>query len=642
MEKFKVTFLPENKQVEAAKDTTILSAALSAGVYINSACGGDGVCGRCKVIVRQGSVAGLSTASLTPEEKNAGIYLACVTTVLSDCIVEVPQQSRLDLDRLTPDEIDQRLKGFYSRPEDVELVGPELKGRPAGDTALTQKIYLELSKPTLQDTASDLERLYRALLTEKGMRVAHAPLVNIRLLSEVLRSCDWKVTVTLGRREAGFELLEVEPGDTSAQHFGLAFDIGTTTISGQLVDMNSGLVLGTKAVYNKQAQFGADVITRIIHAQKKDGLEQLHGAVCESINTIIDELCAGQAISRQAVSAIVCAGNTTMTHLLLRIDPSHIRRSPYIATANFLPVMRPQEAGIHINPRGLLFCLPGIASYVGGDITSGVLSCALESYDDLCLLIDIGTNGEIVLGSKEFLIASAASAGPAFEGSGVASGMRSARGAIQKVHIGKDGNCTYDTIGNARPRGICGSGYIDLLAQLLKAGLLDKNGRFKDTLPHERLRTTEEGKGYVVAFQKDCDADSDIVITEADIDNLKRAKAAIYSAAVSLANHVAVDLSNVKRIFIAGGFGSSLNIENAVDIGLLPDMPRELFTYVGNSSLAGSRMALMSGRSLGMAEEIARKMTYCELSTEAGYMDEYTAALFFPHTDAKRFGTVRY
>lgn len=628
MAKVKVTFLPDNKQVEVARDTTILSAALSAGVYINSACGGDGVCGRCKVVVRSGQTASLSTGSLSQQEKDAGVCLACVTTVLGDVLVEVPQQSRLELGKLGV--------------EEVALVEPLLEQPRRGDTALTQKIYLELPEPTLQDTASDLERLYRALASGRGLRVAHAPLVNIRLLGEVLRQADWKVTVTLGRRENGLELLEVEPGDTSAQHYGLAFDIGTTTVSGQLVEMNTGRVLGTKAVYNQQARYGADVITRIIHGSTAAGLEELHNAVCESINTIITELCFEHAVSQQDVCGIVCSGNTTMIHLLLRIDPRHIRRQPYIATANFMPVLRPQEAGIQINPRGLLYCLPGIASYVGGDITAGVLSCGLDSCGELCLLIDIGTNGEIVLGSREFLIASAASAGPAFEGSGVASGMRSAKGAIQKVRISADGNCTYETIGNALPRGICGSGYIDLLAQLLTSGLLDKNGRFKN-VPAGRLRSGDEGKAYVVAFAGECEGNADIVISEADIDNLKRAKAAMYSAAVSLANHVAVDFGAISRIFIAGGFGSSLDIENAVAIGLLPDLqPRARFRYVGNSSLAGSRMALLSSRAAAAAEEIARKMTYCELSAEPGYMDEYTAALFFPHTDLSRFNSVRY
>jgi uncharacterized 2Fe-2S/4Fe-4S cluster protein (DUF4445 family) len=330
-----------------------------------------------------------------------------------------------------------------------------------------------------------------------------------------------------------------------------------------------------------------------------------------------------------------------MSHLLLRVDPTYIRKEPYVPVANFVPTIRAAEAGIRINPRGLLSCVPGISSYVGGDITSGVLSCGLDKGKDLGILIDIGTNGEIVLGNKEFLISASASAGPAFEGSGVTCGMRASKGAIQKAFINKeDFQVNYSTIGEIKPLGICGSGYIDIITEMLKNGILDKDGKIK-AIKHKRIRQNESGKEFVVAFKEEADSTLDIVITEADIENIKRAKAAIYSATATLVKHMDLDFSKIKRIFVAGGFGTYLNIDNAISIGLLPDLDRKRFIFVGNSSLAGSRQILLSYDAMKKANDIARKITYFELSVDPGYMDEYVAALFFPHTDLSKFPTVK-
>jgi uncharacterized 2Fe-2S/4Fe-4S cluster protein (DUF4445 family) len=360
------------------------------------------------------------------------------------------------------------------------------------------------------------------------------------------------------------------------------------------------------------------------------------------MNQIIQELIHERKAGLGDVTCILCSGNTTMIHLLLRIDPTYIRKEPYVPTANFLPTVRAAEAGIQINPRGLLYCVPGVASYVGGDVTAGTLSCGLYKTTELSLLIDIGTNGEVVLGSKEFLVACAASAGPAFEGSGVSCGMRASRGAIQKVSIGPRGlEVKYSTIGDEKPKGICGSGYIDIIAGLLRLGLIDKSGKIKDA-GSPRIRQGETGNEFVIAPKEECDYGSDIVITDADIENLKRAKAAIYSASAVLLRHMGVELKQVKKIFIAGGFGTYLDMANAITIGLLPDLDKSRFLFVGNSSLAGSRMILLSDEAMKKVDDIARKITYFELSVDAHYMDEYMAALFFPHTDLSRFPSVRW
>ncbi len=644
MEKFKIIFLPDNKEILVEKGTSILSAAISLGVQINTSCGGDGVCGRCKVIVKKGSVLSQPTGRISMGEKKFGYYLACLTTVESDLEVEIPVESRLNLDNVSDEEaFVSRLKGLFASAEEIIEAGVENIPQDVFiHSPLATKLFLDIPKPNLDDKISDLERLYREIRRNVNVPIMQTGLSNVRRLGQLLRSSDWKVTVTLGKRNETVEIVLIEPGDTSNKNFGIAFDIGTTTISSQLVNLNTKEILSTKAIFNKQANFGADVITRIIFAQQQEGLERLHHAVIDGMNSMVREMIAEHNIDLNDVTCCVCAGNTTMIHLLLRVDPTYIRREPYVPTANFVPVVRTTEAGIKINPRGLLACVAGVSSYVGGDITAGILACAMSEKDDLTLLIDIGTNGEIVLGSKDWLISSAASAGPAFEGSGVASGLRASKGAIQRVSINEKGYAVkFETIGNTAPQGICGSGYIDLISEMLRAKLIDKNGKINPSSNADNIRQGESGWEFVVVPKNKTAIEADIVITEADIENLKRSKAAIFAATSVLVRHMKLEWENIKKIYIAGGFGTFLDIEKAIYIGLLPDLAREKFSFIGNSSLVGARKILLSIDAMHKAEEIARKTTYFELSTDAQYMDEYTAALFFPHTNYARFPTVK-
>ncbi len=375
MGKFKITFYPNNKTIEIEEGKTILSAAISAGAYINSGCGGDGVCGRCKIILKKGRVLTQPTGRISLKEREQGFYLACLTTAQSDLEIEIPQESRLDLERLTPEEIDIRLRGLYSKSEEIESPKTALSEEIWTHSPLATKLYLELPPPNLEDKISDLERLYRQIYKIQDIPIMQTGLSNIRRLGELLRSSDWKITVTLGKRNGTTEIVLIEPCNTSLKNFGLAFDIGTTTISCQLVDLNTKKVLGTKATYNKQASFGSDIITRIIYAQEQDGLEKLHHAVIDGMNQMTQELIHEHNIDLNDVHCVLCAGNTTMVHLLLRVEPTYIRREPYVPVANFVPTIRASEAGIKVNPRGLLSCVPGISSYVGGDVTAGVLSC---------------------------------------------------------------------------------------------------------------------------------------------------------------------------------------------------------------------------------------------------------------------------
>jgi uncharacterized 2Fe-2S/4Fe-4S cluster protein (DUF4445 family) len=642
VERYSVTFYPDGKQVEVGKGEVLLSAAISAGVYINSSCAGDGVCGRCKVIVRSGKVRSQPTGRISLKEREQGYVLACLSTVQSDLEIEIPPESRLDLTKISEEDAQfLRLKGIYSQAEEV-AGGKSLLGEEAFlHTPLATKLYLEMPPPNLDDNVSDLERMYREIRRSGNVPIMQTGLTNIKRLGQLFRESEWKVTITLGKRNETTEVVLVEPGDTTSKNFGIAFDIGTTTVSAQLVNLNTKEILGTKATHNRQAVYGADVITRIIYASEKDGLERLHHAVIDNMNEMILELIREHHINLNDVNAVVCAGNMTMIHLLLRVDPTFIRKEPYTPTANFVPVIRAVEAGIKINPRGLLACVPGVSTYVGGDITAGVLACGLHVTKKVTLLIDVGTNGEIVLGNKDWLVSCSASAGPAFEGGGVTCGMRASRGAIQQVEILDSGTkVRFSTIGQEKPRGICGSGYIDTLAELFKNRIIGRDGKFDPNFPSRRIRCGEYGREFVLAAKDETDVDYDIVVTESDIENLKRAKGAIYSAASILLKQMGLTFKDVGRVFIAGGFGTYLDIEKAVIIGLLPDLPRGKFSFVGNSSLIGAREILLSYEAQQAAESIARKMTYLELSVEPAYIEEYMSSLFFPHTDLSRFPNI--
>ncbi|MCX5686972.1 MAG: ASKHA domain-containing protein [Candidatus Omnitrophica bacterium] len=611
MQEYTVKFKPQNKVISVARGTDLLTAAIKSGIVLNASCGGEGLCGKCKVIINRKEV------------------LACETIIEGDLDVIVPKESAQE-HLILSHEAEEFTKGAGFERENAYPFSP-----------LVRKIYLELSRPTPDDNSSDLERITDELAKKVEGLSLSIKLGNVKHLGEVLRDSDFKVTVTVGYKDDSVEILAIEPGNTSLSNYGLAFDIGTTTIAGQLVDLNKKNILGTRIAFNKQASYGADIITRIIYASEPKGLKVLNESVLENINEIVEDLCVSQNVQVGEVNGVSFAGNMTMMHLLLKIDPTNIRKAPYIPTAAFFPATSLSEVGVEANPKGLASILPGVTTYIGGDIVAGVLACGLADNDELSLLIDIGTNGEIVLGNSEWMMGTAASAGPAFEGSGLICGMKATAGAIQKVRIGKSLKITLDTIGGGKPKGICGSGYIDLLCEMLKSGIIGKNGKFDRDKKTDSLRKTAAGYEFVIASGAESDTGKDITIDEDDIENLKRSKGAIYSAIIALTNKVGKNISEVRKMYIAGGFGNYLNIENAIYIGLLPDTDRNVYQFVGNSSLAGARMSLFSHEAFKRAFEIHKKITYLDLSTEPNYMDEYVAALFFPHTDIRRFPSVQ-
>ncbi|MBU0701192.1 DUF4445 domain-containing protein [bacterium] len=634
----KIIFHPDNNGINISQGTDILEAAITAGVYINSPCGGKGVCGKCKVRIKhvhEGAplpVETKTTGLLTQDELDQGFVLACCTTILTSIEVDVPPSSRLTKEQILTQETKiEHLERVVSRIETIE--GEEKK--VTGHTPLVRKLFLDISPPTMDDHTSDLERVYREINKLEELGDIFTSLSNIRLIPGMLRDSNWQVTALIGRDN---KLLSLEPGDTSLRNFGLAIDVGTTTVVVQLVDLNTGKVIDTEASYNRQAHHGADVITRIIFSHKKQGMDKLHQLIIDTINDLIQALIQEHNLRQDEITSIICAGNTTMLHLLLQIDPSHIRIDPYIPAVNFMPLITAAEIGIKINPHGLVACLPHVASYVGADITAGVLASGIYQADEISMLIDIGTNGEIVIGNKDWLVCCASSAGPAFEGGGIKAGIRAMEGAIQRVEIDPlNYTVRYNTIGQVKPIGICGSGLIDTLTELLKTKIIDQSGNINANIPTKRILETEDGLGFVLVWEEDAGGSEDIIITQSDISNLIFSKGAIYTACVILAKKIGFEVNDIERIYIAGGFGNYLNIEKSIMIGLLPDIDRDRYRFIGNSSLSGASCCLLSDEAMKEAEEIARRMTYIEMSADNSYMNEYTGALFLPHTDMGRF-----
>jgi uncharacterized 2Fe-2S/4Fe-4S cluster protein (DUF4445 family) len=631
---YKVKFLPEEKVVNASSDDTLLDVAQRMGVYVSSLCGGDMICGKCRLVVKEGQVFEEQHMLLSREEVRRGYVLACASHPRSDLVVEIPIESRMEGKQIVVDEDAQRFSGLAR----VDLDKYEFER-----ATLTEKHYLELSPPSLEDNLSDLSRLFRALRQKVDAPVMQTGLKNIRRLPQILRRGDWKVTATLGERGGTVEVIEIEEGNTSERSYGVSVDVGTTTVVAHLIDLNTSEILATDATYNSQITFGEDVITRLIYAKNEvGGRERLHEAIVGNINMLISNTVSAAGINIQDIMCVICAGNTTMMHFLFDLDSSNIRREPYIPAATHLAPARAIEVGIQINPRGLLYSVPSVSSYVGGDIVSGVLASGIYRTSKLSMLIDVGTNGEIVVGNSDWLMCCSASAGPAFEGGEVKFGMRATHGAIEKVKVLDKGEKVETVvIADEKPRGICGSGLIDVISELRRQGVLDRGAEFAEPGYCSRLRENSEGPEFVLAYSDETAIDRDIVITQADINNLVRSKAAVYAGASVLIKSMDLSFKDLDQVFIAGGFGNYLDLEGSIAIGLLPDIPLDKVNFIGNSSLSGAKVALLSRAALDEIEKIAQMMTYIDLSSNNQFMEEYSSALFLPHTDLAQFPSVQ-
>jgi uncharacterized 2Fe-2S/4Fe-4S cluster protein (DUF4445 family) len=629
MAEYEVRFDSHPEPIRVPAGTLLVEVAQQAGIEIQQPCGGQGRCGRCAVKVESGQVRRRSILRLSKSDIDAGYALACQTVVEGDAAIAVPP----------PETIQRRLTTDHIAPE---AAIPE--GYDASSAQSIRRVEIQLTPPSMDDQTDDWGRLCASLRRETGVERLNASLDQIRQLGAILRSSDWHVALTFDTSPKGeARLIRAQPADETADAplYGLAIDIGTTTVTVWIVDLLTGQVIRQSGEYNQQIARGEDVISRIIYAGKGDGTTELREMVLGSINGLIQTACERTKIATDDIVKATITGNSTMMVLLLGIPAESIRLEPFITPINHLPRLSAIDVGIAMNPAGVVDPLPGVASYVGADITAGVLSSELRSSSELTLFIDVGTNGEIVLGSSEWLVTCACSAGPAFEGAGVVHGMRADTGAIEEVWI--DGG-TYEpdcrVIGNVAPRGICGSGLISLVAEMFLTGLLDKGGNINETLDTPRVRRGHNGPEFVVAWAAESEGEEDIVIARVDIDNLLRAKAAIYAGFNVLADSVGVPLETAERVLIGGSFGKYINVEKAVHIGLLPDMPWERFHFLGNTSVKGAYLALIDSAARDEIAEIASAMTYIELSADNTFYEAFTSALFLPHTDLSRFPSV--
>ena len=629
-----VLFDSADKPVRVPTGTLLADSARLAGVEISQPCGGQGRCGRCAVKITSGTVRRRSSLRLSPDDLALGYALACQTVVEGNVAVLVPLQER----------IERRLS--------MDRVAAEVSVPPGYNYEQNQSVRryaLNLKPPAMEEQTDDWSRLKAALRQASGRSDFHISLPLLRRLGDTLRAGDWQITAVIETaawdccRDFPARLIDLRPGlvEEDEPLWGVAIDIGTTTVTVWLVDLLSGQVRAQVAEYNQQITRGEDVISRIIYAGKNSGGDELRSLVLDSINGLIGTVCKRVKIQPADIVKATVAGNSTMIHLLLGIPAASIRLAPFVTAINEVPPLRGTEAGLAVHPEATVDCLPGVASYVGADISAGVLSSGMDDDARLTLFLDVGTNGETVLGSSEWLVTCACSAGPAFEGAGVQHGMRATSGAIEEVWVnGATYEPSYRVIGNVKPRGLCGSGLISLLAEMFLVGVVDKGGHIHLDLPTPRVRTGEHGPEYVVAWASETERGEDIVFTNVDIDNLLRAKAAIYAGFTVLADSVGVPLEAVERVLIGGSFGKYINVEKAVQIGLLPDMPWERFQFLGNTSVLGAYRALLDHSARSRVQDIASRMTYIELSADNHFYEAFTSALFLPHTDASRFPSV--
>jgi len=626
-----ITFLPQNRHAEVPVGTLLSDAARQAGIDAAVPCGGQGRCGRCTVRVQRGEVRSRSDAHLTPRQVAQGWVLSCQTEVRGPVTAF-----------LIPEEVERTLPGAAK----IEV---QRRGRPPRDPVVSHHL-LELSPPTLQDSASDLERVRRQLGTSSNVKNLDADLPAVRGLDRTLRDGDWRATAIVERALRGgrSRLVAVRPYDAAGTSLGAAVDIGTTTVAVALLDLRSGRLIDTATTFNRQISCGEDVISRIVHSQRGNGLRELQRLARETVNGLIDDLCARHDLDPTHIDDVVMAGNTTMTHLFLGLNARSIREEPYTPLATSFPAVQAPDVGLKVNPGASVYCLPAVAAYVGGDITAGILSSGLYRRRDLALFMDVGTNGELVLGNADWLVACACSAGPAFEGAGVQSGMPAAPGAIEDVTINYNTLApTLRVIGGGSPRGICGSGMIAALGEMFMTGIVDKAGRFTTATGRARksgngrIVETDHGPAYVLVHAAESASDEDIVLTEVDVANLISTKGAIYAGLAVMLRSLDIQASDIEAVLIGGGFGQHINVEKSILIGLLPDLPWDRFRFLGNTSALGASRVLLSRGARRQAEKIAAGVTYLELVADNSFMNEFTSTLFLPHTDLGGFPSVK-
>lgn len=638
----KVTFKFENSEdvtVFAAFGENLLEVARKTNVAIDAPCGGNGACGKCKVKLMGGTLDSKKTSHISDEEYAAGWRLACISKIIDDVEVLVPDiasayKSRMKMADLSSAE---EVKIFEELKEQIAEVGIELKNN-------LEVIDVTMSAPTLDDTMPDNERFSWAVEEVTGMDKIRVPYSVIKKMAHVFRASDFHVKAVIRKTGKDVFVYDVLPVSEEPVVAGIAIDIGTTSVSAIIIDMLNGAVLAKGSAGNGQIRYGADVINRIIESGKPGGREKLQDAIIkETLNPLILNMCASAKIKPAQVYRLAIGANTTMNHLLMGVDADPVRMEPYIPTFFKTNSLFASDIGLKVNPDAHIILAPNIGSYVGGDITAGAFVSMIWNKPEFSIFIDLGTNGEIVFGNSDFMMSCACSAGPAFEGGDISCGMRATDGAIEAIKLDKETlEPTYSVIGDpgTKPVGLCGSGIIDMIAELFRCGVINPKGQI--IREGRRIRRDEFGMGsYIIAFEEEAGSVKDVELTEADIDSFIRAKGAIFSAIRTMLSYCDFDISMIENVYVAGGIGSGINMGNAIEIGMFPDIPVEMYHYLGNTSLAGAYAMLYSTEAERKVYEIAQNMTYIELSNVPTYMDEFVAACFVPHTDKSLFPSIQ-
>lgn len=620
--------------MECNDGENLLELARRANVAIDAPCSGNGSCGKCRVKILEGQVESLPSRHISEEEYQEGWRLSCSCKVKGDCTVFVPDiasayQSRMKTADLSSP---QEIAIFEACEESLRESGIHFENRYRFQV-------ITMAEPTLEDTMPDNERLTWAVQEAFGVEKVSIPFCVMEKLAHTLRENQWTVCVKGEVKGDTFTCMEIcSPEDTAM--VGCAIDIGTTTVTMVLTDLTNGRIQAKGSSGNGQIRYGADVINRIIEQGRPGGKKRLQDAIVkETLNPIIGKLCKTAGVSPRSILRLSIGANTTMNHLFVGVDAASVRMEPYIPSFFSWEGLLAGDLKLPANPLAPVIIAPNIGSYVGGDITAGTLASGIWDKDEMSLFIDLGTNGEIVFGNRDFLMSCACSAGPAFEGGDISCGMRATDGAVEAVTIEKNTmEPTLSIIGDPGQKcvGICGSGIIDLISELFRCGIINAKGLF--VREGHRIRRDAHGMGrYVLAEPEESETGREVSLNEVDIDNFIRAKGAIFSAIDTLLNSVDMTVDMIDKVYVAGGIGSGINMKNAVNIGMFPDVELTKFRYIGNSSLAGAYAMVMSDEACRKTGEVAANMTYLELSTHPGYMDAFVAACFLPHTDARLF-----
>jgi len=626
-----VQFIPAKKSIKIPHGYNLMQAIKDCGVRIESPCGGVGTCGRCLVRIKEGKVSTKKTEFISAEEKKKGYVFSCLSRVESDLVVETFSESEVSakIEKGIFTEMDSKEYSDINRSEISSVeIDPWIK-----------KAAITVEEPSLSYGTSDLFRLKKSIRQNLGIKDCLVPVDIIREIPEILRKKNLEVSVTVDSREE--KLIDIKAGKAAGKSYGLALDIGTTSLVLYLADLGSGEIIASESEYNPQISFGEDVINRIVYAGRKDGLEKLREVVLDSINGMIYKLIFNSRIKADRIVSMMIAGNSTMMHLFYGVSPKYIREEPYVTTANKFPDSSAEVLGIKRIKKARIYEIQGVASYLGGDITAGVLATDMYKKKELALFIDLGTNGELVVGNSEWMMGASCSAGPAFEGGGVKCGIRAVDGAIEKVAIDRNSyRCSIEVIGGEKPGGICGSGLIDVIGEMYLKGVIDRKGKFNKDIGNKFLKRDGDIYRYILVDGGSTVDGKDIYITEVDIDNLIRAKAAVYAGIKTLLEEVGLGINDIEKIYIAGGLGKHIYIRNAIVIGMFPDIDNKKYFFLGNTSVTGAYLSLLSKSKYEQSSKIAEKITYIELSVSMNFMDRYVAGLFLPYTDMKDFPSV--